>query len=70
MVYIVAYRLKRKNARRKIAMKMNCSNLSKAMEDFKRYVDHVNDPKRSWELLSGDWKVITYYETCAELHKD
>lgn len=63
MKYIIAYRLKRKNARRKIAMKMECSTVTKAMEDFKRYADMKNDPKRSWELLTGDWKVITYYET-------
>lgn len=63
MKYIIAYRLKRKNARRKIAMKMECSSLSKAMNDFKVYADMKDDPKRSWELLTGDWKVITHYET-------
>lgn len=70
MVYIVAYRLKRKNARRKIAMKMTLDSDERAKRDFKIFADHVNDPKRSWELLTGDWKVITYYETCSELHKD
>ena len=44
-------------------MKMECSSLSKAMNDFKVYADMKDDPKRSWELLTGDWKVITHYET-------
>lgn len=66
MIYIVAYRLKRKNARRKIAMKMDVGSLDRAMTDFKLYADMKNDPKRTWELLTGDWKVITTYET--ELH--
>ena len=47
-------------------MKMECSSLSKAMDDFKVYANMKNDPKRTWELLTGDWKVITSYET--ELH--
>ena len=51
-------------------MKMECSSLSKAMNDFKVYADMKDDPKRSWELLTGDWKVIERYETCSELHKD
>lgn len=62
MKYIVAYRLKRKNARRKIAMKMECSSLSKAINDFKLYVDMKDDSKWSWELLTGDWKHVMFYE--------
>lgn len=44
-------------------MKMNVGSLDKAMTDFKLFADLKNDPKRSWELLTGDWKVITTYET-------
>lgn len=67
MVYIIAYRLKRKNARRRIAGKMNLDSEEKARRDFKIFADHINDPKRSWELLTGDWKVIARYETCSKL---
>ena len=67
MVYIVAYRLKRKNARRKIAMKMTLDSDERAKQDFKIFADHINDSKRSWELLTGDWKVIAHYETCSKL---
>ena len=70
MIYIVAYRLKRKHARRRIAMKMTLDSDERAKRVFKIFADYVNDPKRSWELLTGDWKVIEHYETCAELHKD
>lgn len=70
MVYIVAYRLKRKHARRKIAMKMTLDSDERAKRDFKNFADHVNDPKRSWELLTGDWKVIEQYETCTKLSED
>ncbi len=62
MVYIVAYRLKRKNARRRIAMRMDCYSEEKALSNFNLFVNMRNDPKREWELLTGDWKHITFYE--------
>ena len=63
MVFIVTYRLKRKNARRKIAMKMDVFTQNQAIRDFKTFVELKNDSdKKQYELLTGDWKHIMYYE--------
>ena len=65
MVFIIAYRLKRKNARRKVEAKIFTENQERAMDQFKRYCDNKSseDPKpKQWELLTGDWKHITFYE--------
>ena len=65
MVFIVAYRLKRKNARRKVEAKITTENKNKALSQFKRYCDNKSreDAKpKQWELLTGDWKHITFYE--------
>ena len=62
MVFIIAYRLKRKNARRKIAAKIFSCDANHAIEHFKKYAEANDDSKKSWELLTGDWKTITHYE--------
>ena len=65
MVFIVAYRLKRKNARRKVDAKIFTESQDNALSQFKRYCDNKSreDAKpKQWELLTGDWKHITFYE--------
>lgn len=65
MVFIIAYRLKRKNARRKVEAKIFTASEENAMEQFKKYCDNKSreDAKpKQWELLTGDWKHITFYE--------
>lgn len=65
MVFIIAYRLKRKNARRKVEAKIFTASEEHAMEHFKKYCDNKSreDAKpKQWELLTGDWKHITFYE--------
>lgn len=65
MVFIIAYRLKRKNARRKVEAKIFTASEENAMKHFKEYCDNKSreDAKpKQWELLTGDWKHITFYE--------
>ena len=63
MRYIVAYRLRRKNARRKIVMKMEVYNQEKAIKDFNVYINMKNDSdKKIYELLTGNWKHICFYK--------
>lgn len=65
MTYIIAYRLIRKNARRKVYSRMNCIDEHDALMQFKAYCDmrqRVDDKAKQWELLRGDWKHIKFYE--------
>lgn len=66
MVFIIAYRLKRKNARRKVYAKLECVDQHDALKQFESYCNmRMNAPDekpRQWELLTGDWKHITFYE--------
>ena len=68
MIYIVAYRLRRKNARRKICMKMNFADdnfttYKRANDNFVAFVRMKGDSdKKQYELLTGDWKHVRYYE--------
>lgn len=63
MVFIIAYRLKRKNARRKIFVKLDVINQEIAKRRFKEFVADCGDAdKKQYELLTGDWKHIQYYE--------
>ena len=63
MVFYVAFRLKRKRARRRIAAKFILPNIEMAKEDFELFVlSHENYNNRQWELLTGDWKHIEFYE--------
>jgi len=63
MVFIIAYRLKRKNARRKIFVKLDVINQEIAKRRFKEFVTDCGDAdKKQYELLTGDWKHIQYYE--------
>lgn len=61
MIFYVAYRLKRKNARRKIAAKFWCQNVEGAKRDFNIFVEHTESNNKQWELLTGDWKHIIFY---------
>lgn len=64
MIYIFAYRLKRKNARRKIYVKKEFADQHEALQQFYSYCKtRENDKiKKEWELLTGDWKHIAYFE--------
>lgn len=44
-------------------MKMNVDSVEKAIKNFRIYADMKKDPNRQWELLTGDWKQVTYYES-------
>lgn len=65
MRYIVCYRLHRKNARRKEVYRENFENERIAIESFRKYCQiHFDEvKKRDFELLTGDWKHIAYYNT-------
>ena len=60
MRYIICYRLRRKNARRKELFRMDFDNDKEAI-DFFYSTCKVRDERRDYELLTGDWKHIAYY---------
>ena len=68
MRYIIAYKLRRKNARRKVYVKIDCNNQFDAMTQFISYCRmrlKTDEKSKQWELLTGDWKRIGYYcEKC------
>lgn len=63
MIYIIAYKLCRKNARRKIYAKMHFDTQYEAEKQFEFYVKNrpADDKPKEWELLTGDWKHIAYF---------
>lgn len=63
MIYIIAYKLCRKNARRKIYAKMHFDTQHEAEKQFEFYVNNrpSDDKPKEWELLTGDWKHIAYF---------
>lgn len=62
-VYIVCYRLKRKNARRKEDIRLQAETPGKAIEMFKAWVEMKQmQSSRSYELLTGDWKPVCFYK--------
>lgn len=65
MKYIFCYRLNRKNARRKEFMRQEYKDKAEAIVMFRRYCEGNFDGKRfkEFELLTGDWKHISYYNT-------
>ena len=65
MVFIIAYRLKRKNARRKVYAKIHCIDQYDAVKQFESYCikrQMMDDKPKEWELLTGDWKHIEYFK--------
>ena len=69
MRYIIAYRLKRKNARRRVYSKIELPNEHEAIRQFESYIQYrkteEDTSKRIWELLTGDWKHICFWcEKC------
>lgn len=68
MIYIFTYRLKRKNARRRIYLKQEYADQNEAIRVFSTYCkgrEEYDKGRRVWELLTGDWKHIAYYcDTC------
>ena len=62
MKFIIAYRLKRKNARRKEKIRIDVNNEEIAKESFTNYVKMSGDSdKKHYELLTGDWKHVMFY---------
>ena len=62
-VYIVCYRLKRKNARRKEEIRLLAETSGKAIEMFKGYVEMKQMANsRTYELVTGDWKPVCFYK--------
>lgn len=63
MTFIIAYKLKRKNARRKILLRLFIKSEESAIKRFDEicFVNGDSD-KRQYELLTGDWKHIAFYE--------
>ena len=69
MRYIIAYRLKRKNARRRVYAKIDAPDVNDAIEQFESYIRYrkteEDTSKRLWELLTGDWEHLCFWcETC------
>lgn len=69
MRYIIAYRLKRKNARRRMYSKFDALTECESVEQFESYIKYrktlEDTSSKIWELLTGDWKHICYWcEDC------
>lgn len=65
MKYIIAFKLKRKNARRKEYSRIECMDQHDALLQFNSYCrmrERVDLRPKQWELLTGDWKHIAFYE--------
>lgn len=72
MRYIIAYRLKRKNARRRMYAKLEAVDSIDAQKQFEFYIKYrkteSDTSKQVWELLTGDWKHICYWcEECSKI---
>ena len=65
MRYIIAYRLKRKNARRRMYSKFDAVDVSDAIHQFESYIRYrkktEDTSKQVWELLTGDWKHMCFW---------
>ena len=69
MRYIIAYRLKRKNARRRMYSKFDAVDVFDARKQFESYIKYRkksdDTSKQVWELLTGDWQHVCYWcDTC------
>ena len=62
MRYIIAYQLRRKNARRKILYKFKAENAFLARSKFMTDLKEQDHEKKVYELLTGDWKHICFYK--------
>lgn len=62
MTFYVAFRLKRKNARRRIAARFILPDEESAKRDFKKFVETSSQSNIEYELLTGDWKHILFME--------
>ena len=70
--YIIAYRLKRKNARRRVYSKFDAIDVLDARKQFESYINYRkksdDTSKQVWELLTGDWKHVGYWcEECSRV---
>ena len=60
--FIVCYRLKRKNARRKEELRIKAETEGRAIQMFKSYVEMKLLSDRTYELVTGDWQPICFYK--------
>ena len=71
MRYIIAYRLKRKNARRREYAKFDAIDEHDAIKQFEYYIkdrqEKFKESPKIWELLTGDWKHICFW--CEEFSR-
>lgn len=75
MRYIIAYRLKRKNARRRVYSKFDAVDEYSAIQSFEYYIkdrtERFKESPKTWELLTGDWKHVCYWcEQCKRVTND
>lgn len=59
-VYKVAYIGKRKDAKRHLIESFQAESINEAVGRFKEIVKEKNEPGVRFELLTGNWKLITY----------
>ncbi|MBO7695004.1 MAG: hypothetical protein J6T10_20490 [Methanobrevibacter sp.] len=63
MKYIICFKLKRRNARRKELMRFDEENEVFAKNHFRYIVKTKGDiNKMNYELLTGDWKHICFFD--------
>ena len=60
-VYKVAYIGKRKDAKRHLIESFQAESLDEAVNRFEEIVNTVKKPGVKFELLTGNWKCITYF---------
>ena len=72
MRYIIAYRLKRKNPRRRIYSKFDAIDVLDARKQFESYINYRkksdDTSKQIWELLTGDWQHVCFW--CEKCEKE
>ena len=59
-VYKVAYIGKRKDAKRHLIESFQAESLNEAFERFMEIISDKGEPGVRFELLTGNWKIITY----------
>ena len=64
MKYIICFKLKRRNARRKEWVRFDAENEKEAKKEFTEQVYLFGEnATKNYELLTGDWKHICFYTT-------
>ena len=61
MKYIICFKLKRRNARRKELKRFDAKNEKEAKKEFAGQIYLFGEETKNYELLTGDWKHICFY---------